>query len=96
MAITIENKRNLKMNSYDRTKEKYSWQLPITYSTRKGDEFISHKAKFHLFKGYESVCKKWSQWGALKYETNYVFNCGEKYICKKCLEKYKELEQCQN
>lgn len=71
--------------------ENYSWQLPITCSPRKSEEFISHKAKFHLFKNYKSVCGKWFQKEALKYKSKYVLSCGENFICKKCLEKYKEL-----
>ena len=70
--------------------EKYSWQLPITYSDQKG-ECITKNARFHLFKGSKSVCGNYIQSGYEEYESEYVLSCGEKYICKKCLKKYKEI-----
>ena len=72
--------------------EKYSWQYPVTHSRKRG-EIIHHRAKFHLFKNYKSACEKYIQWGEHEYDTEYVLSLGENNICKKCLEKYKELKQ---
>ena len=70
-------------------------QLPMASVDNKG--YIHDNVKPHAFAVYDdespsrSLCKKYSQW-TKDYEEINIEGVEEKYLCKKCLERYKKLD----
>lgn len=79
------------------TKENVVWQLPMASAENNNIGYIHGNAKPHVFVVYDdgspsrSFCKKYSQW-AKDYEEINIEGVEEKYLCKKCLERYKKLD----
>lgn len=77
------------------TKNNIVWQLPMASVDNTG--YIRDNVKPHAFAVYNdesssrSLCKKYSQW-TKDYEEINIEGVEEKYLCKKCLERYKKLD----
>lgn len=74
------------------------WQLPMGSEERNNTGYIHGNAKPHVFVVYDdgnpsrSLCKKYSQWSK-DYEEINIEGVEEKYLCKKCLGRYKKLKK---
>ncbi len=73
--------------------DKYCWQLPTNQSHVSNCDYIRYNAKLHCYVDNKSLCNKHSQQtnDFENYDLDQFLNeYGEKYICKKCLNKYME------
>lgn len=79
------------------TKENVVWQLPIASVEKNSTGYIHDNAKPHAFtfRGDDlaewSLCKKYAQ-VTKEYEVINIEGVEEKYLCKKCLERYNKID----
>ena len=80
-----------------RTTDSIVWQLPIASAENSNTDYIHGNAKPHAFVVcdnnfiHDSLCKKYSQW-TKDYEEINIEGVEEKYLCKKCVERYKKID----
>lgn len=73
------------------------WQLPMVSAENNNTGYIHGNAKPHAFVfcgddlGEWSLCKKYAQC-TKEYEVINIEGVEEKYLCKKCLERYKKID----
>lgn len=81
----------------ERTTDSIIWQLPIASAENSNTDYIHGNAKPHAFVVCDdslmnwSLCKKYRQYSKY-YEVINIEGIEEKYLCKKCLERYKKLD----
>lgn len=74
----------------------YRWELPLASEERNNTGYIHGNAKPHLFNGETglSYCKRY--WQAPLWAEEIEYNGIDKHFCKRCLKKYKNLQEKQH
>lgn len=81
----------------ERTTDNIVWQLPMVSAENNNTGYIHGNAKTHAFVVCDdnlmnwSLCKKYGQYSK-EFETINIEGVEEKYLCKKCLERYKKID----
>ncbi|MGT2951607.1 hypothetical protein BU202_08145 [Streptococcus cuniculi] len=71
----------------------HRWELPLTSEEANSTGYIHGNAKSHLFNSETgmSYCKKY--WQKPYYASEIKYTGKDRDFCKKCLKKYKRLEE---